>query len=222
MSTPRKEAGVGKIEQADRVFDADVLAWDKQDGLLPVIVQHARTLKVLMLGYMDRTALEDTLRTRRVTFHSRSRQRLWVKGETSGNFLDLVSIEADCDRDTLLARAEPRGPTCHLGSESCFRGAASNALAELDALIASRVRERPDGSYTTRLVDAGIARIAQKVGEEGVEVAIAAVTGEAAGDVTGLLDESSDLLYHLLVLLHARGESLDGLLRTLSARTAST
>ncbi len=222
MMVDNESLDEGTLPRTDVEFDLDALDWEKQSGLLPVIVQHAHTLKVLMLGYMDRDALQVTLRTRRVSFHSRSRPRLWVKGETSGNFLQLVDIETDCDRDTLLVRVEPLGPTCHLGSDSCFSGAASNALAELDARIASRVRERPAGSYTTRLLDAGIPRMAQKVGEEGVEVALAAVTGEAAGDVTGLLDESADLLYHLLVLLHARGESLDGLLRILAARAAST
>ncbi len=200
-------------------FDPATLDWAKQDGLLPVIVQHAATLQVLMLGYMDRSALDATLASRRVTFFSRSRQRLWIKGESSGNFLDLTGIEIDCDSDTLLVRALPHGPTCHLGTQSCFPDAPGNFLAELDAMIDARVRERPPGSYTTRLLDAGIARIAQKVGEEGVEVALAAVTGasEDAGTDT-LLDESADLVYHLLVLLHARGHNLEQLTAKLAAR----
>ncbi len=204
-------------------FDRDQLAWDKQGGLLPVVVQHAVTLRVLMLAYMDRAALDATLATGRVTFFSRSRQRLWVKGETSGNFLDLVSIEHDCDRDSLLIEALPRGPTCHLGTESCFREASGSFLAELDGLVAQRVREKPAGSYTTRLLDSGVTRIAQKVGEEGVEVAIAAVTAELDADSgarDALLDESADLVYHLLVLLHARGHSLGDLSETLAQRHA--
>ncbi len=202
-------------------FDRDALAWDKQGGLLPVVVQHAVSSRVLMLAYMDRAALDTTLATGRVTFFSRSRQRQWVKGESSGNYLDLVSLEADCDQDSLLVEALPRGPTCHLGRESCFAEAGGNFLAELDALVAERMRERPSGSYTTRLFESGIARIAQKIGEEGVEVALAAVIG--AQDDRGeapdaLLDESADLVYHLLVLLHARGYSLADLSHTLASR----
>lgn len=206
------------------VFDRAALAWEKQAGLLPVVIQHAVSLRVLMLGYMDRAALDATLATGRVTFFSRSRQRLWVKGETSGNHLHLVSIEADCDLDSLLIEALPHGPTCHLGTASCFPEAAGNFLAELDALVAARVRERPADSYTTRLLDAGIVRIAQKIGEEGVEVALAAVTGaqdESGDTVDSLLDESADLVYHLLVLLHARGYSLAQLTDTLAGRHAA-
>lgn len=187
---------------------ADPLAWDKQDGLLPAIVQDAATQRVLMLGYMDREALRTTLDTRRVTFFSRSRQRLWTKGETSGHTLELVAIETDCDGDTLLVQARPQGPTCHLGRESCFATAPSSAnasfLHELDALIASRERERPADSYTTRLFEGGVRRIAQKVGEEGVETALAAV----AQSDEALLGEVGDLLYHVLVLLRARGLGL--------------
>jgi phosphoribosyl-ATP pyrophosphohydrolase/phosphoribosyl-AMP cyclohydrolase len=157
-----------------------------------------------MLGYMDRNALQATLATGRVTFYSRSRQRLWTKGETSGDALELVSIEADCDADTLLVMARPLGPTCHLGRASCFPSAPADFLGELDALVATRERERPSGSYTTRLFDGGIRRIAQKVGEEGVETALAAV----AQDDPALLGEAADLMYHLLVLLRARGLSL--------------
>jgi len=193
-------------ERADVPFAADALAWDKQGGLLPVIVQDADTRRVLMLGYLDREALRVTLESGHVTFFSRSRQRLWTKGETSGHTLDLVSIEADCDADTLLVQARPHGPTCHLGRESCFAGAPSGTgfLQRLDALVATRERERPAGSYTTRLLEGGIRRVAQKVGEEGVETALAAV----AQSDDELLGEASDLLYHLLVLLRARGLGL--------------
>ena len=183
---------------------AESLAWHKQAGLLPAIVQDADTLRVLMLGYMDRAALDATLTTGLVTFHSRSRQRLWVKGETSGNTLALVAIEPDCDADSLLVTARPRGPTCHLGRASCFALSPTDVLAELDRLVATRERVRPPDSYTTRLFDSGIRAIAQKVGEEGVETALAAV----AQDEIALAGEAADLLYHLLVLLRARGLSL--------------
>jgi len=180
------------------------LAWDKQQGLLPAIVQDARSHRVLMLGYMDRAALEATLATGRVTFYSRSKQRLWMKGESSGDILELVSLEADCDADTLLVQARPRGPTCHLGRASCFPSAPGDFLAELDALVARRERERPEGSYSTRLFEAGPRRIAQKVGEEGVETALAAVVQ----DDVALLGEAADLVFHLTVLLRARGLGL--------------
>lgn len=192
----------------------DALAWEKQGGLLPAVVQDAASLQVLMLGYMDRTALQATLDSGQVTFYSRSRQRLWVKGESSGHHLDLVAIEPDCDGDTLLVRAHPVGPTCHLGRASCFPDAPASALARLDALLASRERERPPGSYTTQLFDAGIRRIAQKVGEEGVETALAGVVQ----DDEALTGEAADLLYHLLVLLRARGLSLADVEAKLAAR----
>lgn len=195
-------------------IDIEALAWDKQGGLLPAVVQDAATLRVLMLGYMNREALAATLASGRVTFFSRSRERLWMKGECSGHVLELVSIEADCDADTLLVQAHPRGPTCHLDRASCFAAAPGDGLAELDALIDARERERPEGSYTTRLFEAGIRRIAQKVGEEGVETALAAV----AQDEEALLGEAADLLYHLAVLLRARGLSLEDARRTLAAR----
>ncbi|MEO6155829.1 MAG: bifunctional phosphoribosyl-AMP cyclohydrolase/phosphoribosyl-ATP diphosphatase HisIE [Thermomonas sp.] len=190
------------------------LAWEKQGGLLPAVIQDASTLRVLMLGYMDRAALLATLECGQVTFFSRSRQQLWRKGEQSGNVLRLVSIETDCDQDTLLVMAEPAGPTCHLGSTSCFPKAPHDVLSALDARIAERERQRPAGSYTTTLFDAGVRRIAQKVGEEGVETALAAVVQDDAA----LLGESADLLYHLLVLLRARGLSLAGLKAVLQAR----
>lgn len=195
-------------------IDIDALAWEKQEGLLPAIVQDADTLRVLMLGYMNREALQATLESRTVTFFSRSKQRLWMKGETSGDALDLVHVETDCDNDTLLVQARPRGPTCHLGRSSCFPSAPASELAALDALIATRERERPDGSYTTKLFDGGVRRIAQKVGEEGVETALAGVVQ----DDEALLGESADLLYHLLVLLRARGLALADVERVLEAR----
>jgi len=195
-------------------LDADSLDWDKQDGLLPAIVQDAGTFRVLMLGYMDRQALQATRDTGKVTFYSRSRQRLWTKGESSGHVLELVDIQADCDADTLLVLARPHGPTCHLQRPSCFAQAPAAFLAELDALIARRDDERPQGSYTTGLFDSGIRRIAQKVGEEGVETALAAVVQDDAA----LLGESADLLYHLAVLLRARGLSLQDAVAVLQGR----
>ncbi len=188
--------------------ELDGLDWSKGDGLLPAIVQHWRGGAVLMLGYMTREALELTRQSGKVTFWSRSKRRLWTKGETSGYFLLLKSLHADCDGDTLLVGAEPLGPTCHLGTASCFGDNALPPLAflaELDALVAQRERDRPQGSYTTQLFDSGIRRIAQKVGEEGVETALAAVSEDGAG----VLGEAADLVYHLMILLRARGFSLD-------------
>lgn len=192
----------------------DSLDWDKQGGLLPAVVQDAHTLRVLMVGYVNRDALTLTLFSRKVTFWSRSKQRLWTKGETSGNLLRVVGVETDCDGDALLIRAHPLGPTCHLDRCSCFADAPGSFFAELDGLIADRERDRPSGSYTTQLFEAGIRKIAQKVGEEGVETALAAI-GE---DDAALLGEAGDLLYHTLVLLRARGLGADDLLRTLAAR----
>lgn len=198
----------------------DGLDWAKGDGLLPAIVQDADSLRVLMLGYMDAAALAATRERGHVTFYSRSKQRLWTKGESSGHFLHLVSIDVDCDNDTLLVLARPHGPTCHTGRTSCFPAApgAQDAgvgfLGTLDALVAERERQRPEGSYTTRLFEKGTRRIAQKVGEEGVETALA---GVAQGDEE-LLGESADLLYHLIVLLRARGLSLADAVAVLASR----
>lgn len=196
------------------VPDLDALDWSKGDGLLPAIVQDAATLRVLMLGYMDRAACAETLRRGQVTFFSRSKQRLWTKGEQSGHVLELVSMETDCDADTILVLAHPHGPTCHLQRPSCFPNAPAGVLAELDALIATRARERPEDSYTTRLFEGGIRRIAQKVGEEGVETALAGVVQ----DDDALLGESADLLYHLIVLLRSRDLSLTDVERVLRTR----
>lgn len=190
------------------------LDWAKGDGLLPAIVQDAGNLRVLMLGYMNAEALAATQSSGRVTFYSRSKQRLWTKGETSGHVLELVSMQADCDNDTLLVLARPHGPTCHLQRDSCFPDAPASFLADLDALVAQRERERPSGSYTTALFEEGIRRIAQKVGEEGVETALAAVVQ----DDTALLGESADLVFHLLVLLRARGLSLKNVSSLLQER----
>lgn len=190
------------------------LDWSKQGGLVPAVVQDASTLRVLMLGYMDRAAVQATCDSGHVTFFSRSRQRLWTKGETSSHYLDLVSIEVDCDADTLLVQVAPHGPTCHLGRVSCFPSAPGSFLAELDALIGARERNRPPGSYTTRLFEGGVRRIAQKVGEEGVETALAAV----AQDDSALLGEAADLVYHLQVLLRARGLSLQDAVAVLRER----
>lgn len=190
------------------------LAWEKQGGLIPAIVQEAGTGRVLMLGYMNRESLAETLSSQRMTFYSRSRKRLWIKGETSGNFLELVSLEADCDNDSLLVQARPLGPTCHLDRASCFATAPANFLLELDALVADRERTRPGGSYTTQLFESGLRRMAQKVGEEAVETSLAAVIE----DDQALLGEAADLLYHLIVLLRARGLSVSAAVQVLEQR----
>jgi len=198
-------------------LDTKQLDWAKGDGLLPAVVQHWRSGAVLMLGYMNADALAQTQQTGKVTFFSRSKQRLWTKGETSGHFLLLKSLRGDCDNDTILIQAEPIGPTCHKGTQSCFGDGAEPPLAflaELDALVAQRERERPAGSYTTELFEGGIRRIAQKVGEEGVETALAAV----AQDEAALRSESADLIFHLLVLLRARGVEFADVVEELRAR----
>ena len=184
-------------------FDPDTLDWAKMDGLLPAIVQDAATGEVRMLGYMDRAALDATLADKLVTFHSRSKGDLWRKGETSGNLLDLVEVRTDCDRDALLVLAAPRGPTCHKGTESCFgnQGAPGvGFIGELEKVIASRATADPATSYTAKLLSEGPSRAAQKVGEEGVETALAGRCGDGAE----LISEVADLVYHLTVLLKAR------------------
>jgi len=195
------------------------LAWEKMGDLIPAIVQDAFDGRVLMQGYMNRKALEATLESGKVTFWSRSQEKLWTKGETSGNTLDLVEIHADCDRDCLLVRARPEGPTCHLGTDTCFDGEGKVApelafLAELEGVIVKRDNNRPKGSYTTSLFESGVKRIAQKVGEEGVETALAAT----AGDDEELLNESADLIYHLLVLLRSRKLELGSVIDVLRKR----
>jgi phosphoribosyl-ATP pyrophosphohydrolase/phosphoribosyl-AMP cyclohydrolase len=203
--------------------DLVALDWDKGGGLLPAIVQHARTGHVLMLGYMNEAALRETLAHGRVVFYSRSRQALWTKGETSGHYLNVVDVSTDCDSDALLVLADPVGPTCHKGTESCFADAApADAqrlafLGLLENIIANRIADQPEGSYTARLFAEGPGRIAQKLGEEGVETALAAVSR----DDEGLVSECADLLYHLLVLLKSRDLTLERVVEELRARHAS-
>ena len=196
--------------------DLDGLAWDKMDGLLPTVVQDARSGLVLMLGYMNREALTATMESGFVTFYSRSKQRLWQKGETSGNRLRLIEARADCDDDALALLADPEGPTCHTGTQSCFayKVAGAGWLGELSRIIASRAEASEEASYTARLLSEGLPKIAQKVGEEGVEVALAAVTREN----DGLAEEAADLLYHLAVLMQARGLSWEQVAAVLRGR----
>jgi phosphoribosyl-ATP pyrophosphohydrolase/phosphoribosyl-AMP cyclohydrolase len=184
--------------------DLDALAWAKMDGLLPAVVQDAETGQVLMLGYMDRAALEATLDNGFATFFSRSKGRLWQKGESSGNRLAVKAVLADCDDDALLIRAVPEGPTCHLGAVSCFGGegpSGAGFLGKLARIVHERAGADPAESYTARLLGEGTARIAQKVGEEGVELALAAV----GRDADGCAEEAADLIYHLTVLMEAKG-----------------
>lgn len=202
--------------------DIATLDFDKSAGLLPAIVQHAQSAAVLMLGYMNREALRETLTRQRVVFYSRSRRCLWEKGETSGHTLALAGVRTDCDRDTLLVTALPAGPVCHLDTATCFGDEAPTAagrlsfLGVLEAVIAQRMADRPEGSYTARLLAEGPKRIAQKVGEEGLEVALAAVA-EADDKVVA---ESADLLYHLLLLLRSRGLRLEHVVAELQSRHA--
>ena len=192
----------------------------KGDGLVPAIVQDADNGAVLMLAYMNREALEQTLARKRAVFFSRSKQRLWEKGETTGHTLDVVDVVADCDNDTLLVTARPRGPACHNGTLTCFgdepRSAAGELtfLTNLEGVIEKRASEKPEHSYTAKLFEKGVARIAQKVGEEGVEVALAGV----GGDADKVVEESADLLFHLLVLLHARSIALREVVQKLESR----
>jgi phosphoribosyl-ATP pyrophosphohydrolase/phosphoribosyl-AMP cyclohydrolase len=192
----------------------DQVDFAKSGGLVPAIVQHADTGAVLMLGYMNAEALRESLSRRRVVFFSRSRQTLWEKGETSGHTLDFVAARVDCDRDTLLVSARPRGPVCHTGTDTCFGNEPATFLGQLEAVIEQRVSERPDGSYTAKLFAQGPKRIAQKVGEEGLEVALAGVS-ETDDKVVA---ESADLLFHLLVLLRSRGIAFGQVLGELAAR----
>lgn len=203
-------------------LDPGRLDWDKGGGLIPAVVQDAETGAVLMLGYMNREALEATERTGRVTFFSRSRGALWVKGETSGNRLETVAVNADCDGDALLVLARPAGPVCHAGTASCFAGSPASAagrlgfLAALEAVIAERIAAPRASSYTARLHAEGLRRIAQKVGEEGLELALAA----AGGSESEVLAEGADLLFHLTLALRERGLSLGAVVAELERRHA--
>jgi phosphoribosyl-ATP pyrophosphohydrolase/phosphoribosyl-AMP cyclohydrolase len=197
------------------------LQWDKCAGLLPAIVQDAGSGAVLMLGYMNREALAATQASGRVTFWSRSRQRLWTKGESSGNFLEVKSLAADCDGDTLLVLAAAQGPACHLHTATCWGEHAPQAaaqsfafLGELEQVIAERIALRPPGSYTARLLTQGMLRIAQKVGEEGLELALA---GAAQSDAH-IVGEAADLLYHMLLLLKVKNLSLEQAVQELKRR----
>ncbi len=199
------------------------LDWDKGGGLLPAVVQDAGSGAVLMLGYMNPEALAATRATGRVTFWSRSKSRLWTKGETSGHFLNVRQIAVDCDGDTLLVLAEPLGVVCHLGTATCWGGNPPRSAAQqhaflgkLEQVIARRIAERPPGSYTAKLLDEGTRRIAQKVGEEGLELALAAVA-QADAEIIG---EAADLLYHTLLLLQVKGLSLSQVVAELEARHA--
>ena len=201
-------------------IDISRINFAKGDGLVPAIVQDANTGAVLMMAYMNREALEQTLARGRAVFFSRSKKRLWEKGETTGNSLDVVNVVADCDQDTLLVTARPRGPACHLGTLTCFgdepRAATTSIafLARLESVIAQRATEKPEASYTARLLEKGVTRVAQKVGEEGVELALAA----AVQDDDKVVGESADLLFHLLVLLRARGVAFEQVVRELEKR----
>lgn len=197
----------------------DRIDWDKVEGLVPAIVQDFQSSQVLMMGYMNPDALEKTLETEQVTFFSRTKSRLWTKGETSGNVLQLKNISLDCDNDTLLVLVDPIGPTCHTGTTTCFDADQQEAsqlvwLHQLESLLAARKDADPDSSYTASLYARGTKRISQKVGEEGVEVALAATSGDKAE----LVCESADLIYHLIVLLQDQGLSMNDVINKLKER----
>ncbi|PKM20609.1 MAG: bifunctional phosphoribosyl-AMP cyclohydrolase/phosphoribosyl-ATP diphosphatase [Gammaproteobacteria bacterium HGW-Gammaproteobacteria-15] len=194
------------------------LSWP-ENQLLPAIVQHAISGKVLMQGYMNPEALQHTLQSGNVTFYSRSKQRLWTKGESSGNTLKLVSIDSDCDADSILVLALPQGPTCHVGTETCWHDNNANSpqlafLYDLEQVIKQREGADPASSYTASLFAKGVKRIAQKVGEEGVESALAAMTG----DKEELANEAADLIFHLLVLLRSQKLELNDVIKVLQQR----
>ena len=199
--------------------DIETLDWDKNAGLIPAVIEDAVSGRVLMLAYMNRESLQKTLETKRVTFFSRSKGRLWTKGETSGNFLNLVDMAADCDKDTLLVTVNAEGPACHLGTTSCFGDLQSRwqFLRDLEVLLASRKGADPATSYTASLYARGTKRIAQKVGEEGVETALAATVH----DREELRNEAADLVYHLLVLLQAENLELADVIDILRERHAA-
>ena len=195
----------------------DKIDFAKMNGLVPAIIQDAKTLKVLMLGFMNEEAYQKTKESGKVTFFSRTRKTLWTKGETSGNFLNVVSIAVDCDNDTLLIKANPQGPVCHTGADTCWNEVNDNPimfLTELQRFIEKRHEEMPDGSYTTSLFKDGCHRMAQKVGEEALEAVIEAV----ANNNERLVYEASDMLYHLIVLLTSKGLSIEDLAKELQVR----
>lgn len=201
------------------------LDWEKMNGLIPAIVQDESSGAVLMMGYMNREALAVTENTGRVTFWSRSKSRLWTKGETSGHFLEVRSISADCDRDALLILAQPAGPACHLGTATCWGADPPQSLAQrvgflskLEQIVGERLAASPDGSYTAKLAAQGIHRVAQKVGEEGLELALAAV----AQTDENIIAEAADLLYHTLVLLNVKGLSLAQVTAELASRHSAS
>ncbi len=191
--------------------------FDKMDGLVPAIIQDSYTQKVLMLGFMNKEAYEKTLETGKVTFYSRTKQRLWTKGETSGNFLEVISVKNDCDNDTLLIQVHPTGPVCHTGTDTCWGEKNEQDimfLKELQDFIDKRHEEMPEKSYTTSLFKSGVNKMAQKVGEEAVETIIEACNGTDER----LIYEGADLLYHLIVLLTSKGYRIEDLARELKER----
>lgn len=193
------------------------LDFEKMGGLVPAIIQDANTRNVLMLGFMNKEAYEKTLETGKVTFWSRTRNTLWTKGETSGNFLNVVSIQDDCDHDTLLIKVNPVGPVCHTGAATCFEDSNKMGvlfLAMLQDFIDKRYKEMPEGSYTTSLFQSGVNRMAQKVGEEAVETVIEATNGSDGR----MIYEASDLLYHLIVLLTSKGYRIEDIAEALEQR----
>lgn len=206
-----------------RIYLIMTIDFDKMDGLVPAIIQDADTRQVLMLGFMNREAYDKTISTGKVTFWSRSRQTLWTKGETSGHFLDLVSIANDCDNDTLLVKVHPHGPTCHTGTDTCWgeentpiyqEGCPLQFISDLQDFIEKRKAEMPEGSYTTRLFRDGIAKISQKVGEEALETVIEAINGPD----DKLIYEAGDMIYHLLVMLTSRGLRIEDIAEELRRR----
>jgi len=196
-------------------MDASKLDFKKSNGLIPCVVQDERTHNVLMLGYMNEEALRKTIANKRLTFFSRTKQRLWTKGETSGNYLNLVSIDQDCDNDALLIKVIPHGPTCHTGTATCFgKKNEANGLVFLECIIHDRKKNPKPGSYTNTLLDSGINKIAQKVGEEAIELVIESKDN----DKSLFLNEAADLMYHYLVLLTAKGHKLDDVVSVLKQR----
>ena len=192
--------------------------FNKGDGLVPVIIQNAQTMQVLMLGYMNKEALDQTIETKKVTFYSRSKKRLWMKGESSGNTLSVIDIKMDCDNDSILIFVNPKGPTCHTGSTSCFKEeTAKGFIYELEKTINDRINSKDSKSYTNELYQKGINKIAQKVGEEAVELVI-----EAKDSNDELFkNEAADLLYHLLILLKAKDQNFSSIERVLKSRSIS-